>query len=250
MFSAALLVGCGANPDSEPTMIETAEAALAEYDETYGCLNRNVSIEVSDDQNLFVMPSPNTNQIFYLDAVATETGRILLNSELLAKEAVRSTILREAVHACIDRTDFSEFDTPLETSDGSGTKVIGANGFRPIFLDENGIEGTNPFIEEGLAEWVAESFDDFKTTGDRDEYGSLRELMKNLAAWRGLDVEQVLLMQEADNLRGFTAVVFGKDRLDVTGDDIVGIAWLFQTTMEQDALPTIIQVKEALAIKN
>jgi hypothetical protein len=247
LVGVGMLASCGGAQSTE-SIQRTADAALAEYVGEFGCELSNVSVEVvGEDEQQFVVSGP-AGQEMYLDALTSEEGDIYLNKDLLKLEHVDHVTRHEAGHACEDRSTLHMFDEPLRTSDQSGVSIVGTQGLTMLFEGPDGSKASNPLVEEAAVDLVAQQASKTELDPEHDGYIAIRHVMGTLVEMRDLTSDDLVEMLYNDDLTGFLAIIYQKPAEEVTGDDFLAIATMFQIAQDSREVPSAQQVEEFLGI--
>ncbi len=248
LAGASVLSACSQGASASERMQAKADAAVADYLGEFGCEITGVTVSVvSEDEQEFVLPTP-SGGANYLDALTTQQGDIYLNQGLLSEESVTAVTTHEMTHACEDRTDQRDFPDMAPASDGSEMRVVGAQGFVMLFAAKDGSMGSNPLLEEAVADWVAQESTDFNIEPAKDGYAAVRATVETLATMRGIDHRQALEMQRNDDLAVFVGKLYQKPVEQLTADDFVRVAELLQTAQDTNAVPSQLQIEAFLGI--
>jgi hypothetical protein len=170
-------------------------------------------------------------------AFTSEDG-ITLDDDLSNKK-MANYIIHESVHWCADLDTNKTYDSPVEIP-GVGMLTSSA-GFIPQLNGDTQTGAT--FVEEGVADWVAQHFDGYEL---HSEYASMAELTGKIAAIRGFDDETVMELHKEDNFLGFVALVKSKPIQEVTGEDIATVVNLYMNVNSANQTPTNEQLDEIL----
>lgn len=210
---------------------DIARAGLNEYIAKFPC--------AAADRITFTFGDPGPQGESYTSGpLATTTGNTITLRPDLEQNQIRNIMLHESGHAC-KNVGVRHFPQPFESYYDDGARIYGAEGFVVYYENPggNGEYGHFMYIEEGVAEYVAEGFADYTPLEDRG-YAAVSALTAELANMRGLNRENILRMQQNSDFLSFVGIVYGKQPGEIDARTLESLVLAYQDAFQSHRSPS------------